>query len=125
MSFPVDFFEHLKKHNYTEIKGGVNRKSFLEIWVVAVGDRVFARSWNKSEKSWFTAFLEYGVGELKYGDNIISVKGKKLDKQAEIHNQIDQAYLTRYNEGENIFYAKGISQPEYADYTMEFFYNEQ
>ncbi len=124
MDFPKDFYSHLKNHNYTEIKGGIERDSFLEIWVVKVNNRVFARSWNKSAKSWFTAFLETGIGQLKYGEKVIDVKGKKLDPAELIQEEINQAYLKRYNQKENIFYSEGISKPEYLDYTMEFFYSE-
>ncbi len=122
MNFPEEFYKHLEKYNYTEIKGGINRKTFLEIWVVSVENRIFARSWNKSERSWFTAFLETGVGQFKYGDQIIEVSGKKVEQEAEIHLKINEAYKKRYTEEENRYYVSGISQEEYFDYTMEFFY---
>lgn len=125
MNFPEDFYSHLKNHNYTEIKGGIKRDSFLEIWVVNFNKRVFARSWNKSTRSWFTAFLETGVGQLKYGEKIINVKGLKLEPTAQIQEEINQAYLERYNQKENIFYSEGITKPEYLDYTLEFFYSEK
>jgi hypothetical protein len=124
MEFPEDFYSHLKIHNYTEIKGGTERNTFLEIWVVSVNKRVFARSWNKSARSWFTAFLETGVGQLKYDEKIINAKGRKLEVTAQIQEEINQAYLKRYNQKENIFYSEGITQSEYLDYTMEFFYSE-
>ncbi|MAP54033.1 DUF2255 family protein [Altibacter sp.] len=122
MSFPTEFFAHLDTHNYTEIKGGLQRETFLEIWVVTVGDRVFARSWNKSEKSWYTAFLEEGVGQLKFGAVVLDVTGLKVLKEDAVHQQIDTAYRSRYTEEKNIYYAQGISQPEYYDYTLELFY---
>ena len=121
MKFPKDFYAHLGKINYTEIKGGLKRDTFLEIWVVHVEERVFARSWNKSERSWFTAFLCEGVGELKYGSNILKVRGEKVSGDDLVHQKIDQAYMKRYGVGENIYYAQGISQPQYHDYTLEFF----
>ncbi|PHR11482.1 MAG: hypothetical protein COA40_11040 [Aequorivita sp.] len=125
MDFPEDFYSHLKNHNYTEIKGGIERNSFLEIWVVSVNKRVFARSWNKSARSWFTAFIDTGVGQLKYGDKVLNVKGTKLEPTSEIQKEINQAYLKRYNQKENIYYSEGITQPEYLEYTMEFFYLEK
>lgn len=125
MNFPEDFYSHLKNNNYTQIKGGIERNSFLEIWVVNVNKRVFARSWNKSARSWFTAFLETGVGQLKYGEKVIDVKGKKLASVEPIQQEINKAYLKRYNQKENVFYSEGITQPEYLDYTMEFFYSEK
>ena len=125
MDFPEDFYSHLKNHNYTEIKGGIERNSFLEILVVSVNKRVFARSWNKSARSWFTAFIDTGVGQLKYGDKVLNVKGTKLEPTSEIQKEINQAYLKRYNQKENIYYSEGITQPEYLEYTMEFFYLEK
>jgi len=125
MSFPKDFYDHLAMHNYVEIKGGLNRNTFLEIWMVSVNKQIFARSWNKSEKSWFTAFIDTGLGQLKYGNKVISVKGKKLPKDSNMHPLINEAYRNRYNETENIFYSIGIGQPEYANYTMEFFYSDE
>jgi hypothetical protein len=86
MSFPADFYSHLKDHNYTLIKGGLDRKTFLEIWIVEVAERIFARSWNKSERSWLTAFIDSGAGQLKYGEKIINVKGKKLDPDSKCMN---------------------------------------
>lgn len=121
MGFPNEFFTHLQEHNYVEIKGGITRVTFLEIWMVAVGDRVFARSWNKSERSWFTAFLETGHGQLKYGEIIIDVTGKKVPPKTTIQKQINEAYRKRYTEKENVYYVNGITQVDYEDYTMEFF----
>ncbi len=43
--------------------------------MVEVDNRIFARSWNKSHKSWFTEFLTSGCGQIKYGQNIINVRG--------------------------------------------------
>ena len=124
MKFPINFYDYLKVNTLIEIKGGMNRETFLKIWIVDVNKRVFARSWNKSQKSWFTEFLVSGCGKIKYGQEIINVKGKKLDKYEKTNQLIDKAYLSKYNQKENLKYAKGISQPEYADYTMEFFYDE-
>ena len=121
MSFPSEFYDYLESHTLLQIKGGTERDSFLNIWMVEVEARIFARSWNKSDKSWFTEFKDTGVGEIKYGNYIINVKGKKLEKQDPFNKLIDQAYLSKYTQPENIKYAEGISQPEYADHTMEFF----
>jgi len=125
VNFPKEFYRHLETEDYTEIKGGIDRRTFLEIWVVAVDNRIFARSWNKSERSWFTAFFETGIGQFKYCDQIIEISGKKVEPDDELHGLINEAYLTRYTEKENRFYESGISQAEYFDYTMEFFYTEK
>jgi Uncharacterized protein conserved in bacteria (DUF2255). len=120
--FPADFYEHLRTNSLTGIKAGKDRTSFLDIWMVNVDGRIFARSWGKSERSWFTTLLEEPTtGQIKYGDRIIDVSGVPC-KDPALNKLIDNAYLERNTTPENIPYAQGISQPEYADYTMEFVY---
>lgn len=119
--FPADLYTYMKEHTLMEVKGGTTRPTFLKIWMVEVDGRVFARSWNKSERSWFTEFQRTGVGEIKYGDTILKVKGKKLAAEDPVNPRISEAYLKKYDQPQNVPYAEGISQPEYFDYTMEFF----
>ena len=123
MKFPDSFVTFIRNNTLIEIKGGKERETFLPIWVVEVNDRLFARSWNKSPKSWFTAFVKTGVGQIKYGGQIMNVKGEKLPKKDKTNLLINDAYLNKYNQEGNIEYAEGISQQEYADYTMEFFFD--
>ena len=123
-SFPPDFYQYLENNTLIEIKGGLERPTFLPIWMVTVDDRIFARSWNKSERSWFTEFLRSGIGQIKYGDNILNVYGRKLDSKDAIQYKISEAYLKKYNQPKNLQYSEGIAQPEYFDYTMEFFIQE-
>ncbi len=119
--FPQDFYQFISENTLVEIKGGKTRTTFLKIWMVSINDRVFARSWNKSERSWFTEFQKLGYGEIKYGNKIINVKGEKLEVNNKLNKSIDKAYIEKYTQPENIKYAKGITQPEYANYTMEFY----
>lgn len=122
MKFPKEFYEYLGSNTLVEIKGGTSRETFSQIWMVHVDGRVFARSWNKSKRSWFTEIERTGVGQLKFGDTIVNIKGQKFPKNAELTSLINERYLEKYNQEENLFYAKGITQPEYEDYTMEFYY---
>lgn len=124
MSFPEYFYNYLKENTLIGIKGGKTRESFLNIWMVEVNRRVFARSWNKSERSWFTEFLNSKEGQIKFGERVVNVTGKKLINEPELIESINKAYLKKYNQTENLFYAKGITKPEYEEYTMEFFYLE-
>ena len=122
MTFPESLYRYLSNNTLIGIKGGTERSSFLDIWMVEVNGRVFARSWNKSPNSWFTEFIKSQKGQLKYGDVILEVEGQKLDANDPTNILIDSAYLEKYNQKENLKYAQGITQPEYADYTLEFFY---
>ncbi|NNF08388.1 MAG: DUF2255 family protein [Candidatus Eisenbacteria bacterium] len=103
------------------IKGGTSRKTFLDIWMVEVDGRVFARSWSKSERSWFTTFLNEKVGQIRFGTIELDVRGEKLPSDSHLHQRINQAYLDKYTQPENVPYAQGISKPEYENFTMEFF----
>ena len=125
MTFPESLYRYLSNNTLIGIKGGTERRTFLDIWMVEVNGRVFARSWNKSPNSWFTEFIESRKGQLKYGDVIIEVEGQKLDANDQTNKLIDSAYLEKYNQKENLKYAQGISQPEYSEYTLELFYNDR
>lgn len=122
--FPKDFLNYLTNNTLIEIKGGITRPTFLPIWMVEVDNRIFARSWNKSQKSWFTEFQSEGIGEIKYGDKVIRVKGQKVGAKNQINHRISEAYIKKYDQPANLKYSEGISQPEYFDYTMEFFYSD-
>ena len=120
MPFPQELYDYLSTHTLIKVKGGRTRLKFLEIWMVEVEGRLFSRTWNKSAKSWYTAFLEEGVGQIKFGEEIIDVRGQRLEVDQELTRQINEAYLKKYNQPFNISYAKGITQPEYEKFTMEF-----
>ncbi|GAB5398641.1 MAG: hypothetical protein Aureis2KO_02260 [Aureisphaera sp.] len=120
MHFPEELYTYLDSHTLIEIKGGRQRETFLEIWMVEVHGRLFSRSWNKSEKSWFTEFEKSGIGQIKYGDQIIDVKGKKVSPIDDVHTLINEAYLSKYNQSVNLAYAEGITKKEYVNFTMEF-----
>lgn len=118
--YKKELVKYLNENTLVEIKGGTKREKFTEIWMVNVENRIFSRSWNKNDKSWFSDFKNLGVGQIKFGGNIVNVKGIKVDMDDEINDKINLAYLKKYIQPENIKYAEGITQPEYCDYTMEF-----
>ncbi len=118
--FPIAHLDYINSHTLIEIKGGTSRETFLEIWMVSVGQRVFARSWRMSHRSWFTEFVENHVGQIKLGDDIFNVKGQQL-LDPEMNRSIDQAYRTKYIQKENIPYVEEITALKYKDFTMELF----
>lgn len=117
---PKDFYSYLDTHTLVGVKAGKDREKFTKIWMVQINGRVFARSWYKNERSWFTAFLLHKKGELNYGGKILKVKGIKLDRKDSMHKKINKAYIEKYKKPGHISYATGFSDPGYADYTMEF-----
>ncbi|KMQ61570.1 hypothetical protein ACM46_16335 [Chryseobacterium angstadtii] len=110
---------YINSHNLIEIKAGKHRTTFLEIWMVTVHDRIFARSWGLAERSWYNTFLEDSDGQIKCGEKIVNIKAVVPDDAVELASEINTAYLTKYNTGENIKYSKGIIQQKHVEKTME------
>lgn len=121
--FPPGFYQYLEDNTLTGIKAGKDRTTFLNIWMVNVDGRIFARSWGKSTRSWFTTLLAEKTGQIKYGEHLLNITAVQCNDPL-LNAKIDQAYRLRYTTPENLPYAIGITQPEYADYTMEFLFHE-
>ena len=119
-NFPSEFLQFLDENTLVEIKSGNYRTKFTEIWMIRIGKRVFARSWNKNVKGWMNDFLINNGGQIKYGEKVLNVTVKKIDKTDKINEDISNAYLNKYTQEYNIEYAKRISQIDYFDFTIEF-----
>ena len=118
--FPAEFLESVNTHNLTGVRAGGPEREFLEIWVVEVQGRLFARSWGLARRSWYTAFLDGQEGELQSGGNCIAVRGNVPEDLDLIADAISAEYLRRYNQGDNAVYAQGIAGPEHVARTLEF-----
>ncbi len=112
--------EYIINNNLIGIKAGIDRLVFLDIWMVVVDNRIFARSWGFAERSWYNSFLQNPVGQIKCGDNIFPIKAIVPSDNDLIAEKINTAYLTKYNTGTNIEYAKGIVEERHIEKTMEF-----
>jgi hypothetical protein len=119
-NFTDEFLQFLDDNTLVEIKSGNHRTKFTEIWLIRIGKRVFARSWNKNVKGWMNDFLSNNGGQIKYGEKVIDVTVRKIDKTDDINEDISKAYMNKYTQEYNLEYAKGISQKEYYDFTLEF-----
>jgi hypothetical protein len=112
--------DYIKNNNLIGIKAGLERQHFLDIWMVVVDDRIFARSWGFAEKSWYNSFLQAPIGQIKCGETIFQIKASIPIDNELITEKINIAYLTKYNTGHNIEYAKGIIEEKHTQKTMEF-----
>lgn len=115
-----DPVKYINSHNLIGIKAGSERETFLEIWMVTVDKRIFARSWGFAEKSWYNTFLKDENGQIQCGDQIFNIKAKIPDDLDDLNDKINKAYLDKYNSGENSFYAIGITEQNHVEKTMEF-----
>lgn len=116
--------EYIKTHNLIGIKAGAERPEFLEIWMVVVQNRVFARSWGLAEKSWYNTFLKNPIGQIKCGNVIYKVQAVIPEDLNQLTDEINQAYLTKYDSEHNRKYAIGIIEDQHIEKTMEFIIGE-
>jgi hypothetical protein len=118
--FPADFVETINRSGLVGVAAGAQRTTPLEIWVVAVGNRLFARSWGLSERSWYSTFLRGEHGFLECGGRRVPVGGREPPDTEAISSLIDAEYLRKYDRGENSKYARGILGKEHVLRTLEF-----
>lgn len=118
--FPVDFVACVNRSSLVGVSAGAGRSAPLQIWVVAVESRLFARSWGLSERSWYSAFLNGSHGFLECEGRRIPVVGRRPHDFEAISRLIDAEYLRKYDRGENSKYARGILTHEHVLRTLEF-----
>jgi hypothetical protein len=116
--------DHIQSNNLIGLKAGSKRETFLEIWMVVVANRIFARSWGFAEKSWYNTFLADNKGQIKCGDTIYKIEAVIPKDLYELTEQVNAAYLNKYNFGSNAAYAQGIIEQKHIDKTMEFILSE-
>lgn len=112
--------DYIREKNLIGIKAGLQRPHFLNIWMVVVENRIFARSWGLAEKSWYNTFLENSEGQIECGNTIYYIKALIPDDLDQITDEINKAYLEKYNSGVNSKYAIGIIEEKHIGKTMEF-----
>lgn len=111
---------YINSHNLIGIKAGKERETFLEIWMVTADNRVFARSWGFAERSWYNTFLNDSNGEIKCDNQIFKLRAEIPKDLDSLNEKISQAYLDKYDSGENSYYAKRITEQNHVAKTMEF-----
>ncbi len=113
--------KYIKSNNHIGIKAGTERETFLEIWMVVVDNRIFARSWGFAERSWYNTFLQNPIGEIKCCDQIFKIVAEVPVDEDDLMNKINQAYLSKYSStAHNKKYADGIIKQAHIEKTMEF-----
>ncbi|WP_454045830.1 DUF2255 family protein [Chryseobacterium sp. Marseille-Q8038] len=112
--------DYIQNNTIIGIKAGNQRPEFLEIWMVVVQNRIFARSWGLARRSWYNTFLENSAGEILCGETTYAIKALVPEDISDLTEEINQAYLTKYNSDHNSPYSQGIVQDKHIARTMEF-----
>ena len=68
--------------------------------------------------------LSDNKGQIKCGDTIYKIEAVIPKDLNELTEQINAAYLNKYNFGSNAAYAQGIIEQKHIDKTMEFIITE-
>ena len=119
--FSKSFLNCINETQITNVRAGKGREKFTGIWMVEVDGRIFARSYNLSERSWYTALLNGDNGDIKCGKEIIPVKGLKPPDINTITETINKAYEKKYLvKGYNKKWVDGLCEPGRVARTMEF-----
>ena len=119
--FSKQFLKCINETQITSLRAGKDRSKFTGIWMVEVDGRIFGRSYNLSERSWYTAFSNADEGDIKCGKEIIPVKGLKPADINAITETINKAYEKKYLvKAYNKKWVDGLCEPERVARTMEF-----
>ena len=120
-TFSKSFLQCISETQITSVRVGKDRTKFTGIWMVEVDGRIFGRSYNLSEKSWYNALLNGHDGDIKCGKEIIPVKGKKPADVDIITDAINKAYEKKYMvKAYNKKWVDGLAEPDRVARTMEF-----
>jgi hypothetical protein len=119
--FSKAFLKCISETQITSVRAGESRDKFTGIWMVVVKDRIFGRSYYGAERSWYTALLKGDSGDIKCGNEIIPVKGRKPKDINSITKEINKAYEKKYLiKAYNKKWVDGLCEPERVARTLEF-----
>ena len=119
--FSKTFLKCINETQITSLRAGKDRTKFTGIWMVEVKGRIFGRSYQLAERSWYTAFLNGDSGDISCGKEIIPVKGLKPADIDVINEAINKAYEKKYLvKAYNKKWVDGLARAERVARTMEF-----
>lgn len=116
--FSPEVLAILRERKGLSIRAGNGKHRFIGIWMVMVGDRVFARSWSIKPDGWYKAFLKEPEGAIRLPHHEIAVRAVRI-KSERLRDAIDRAYLAKYNGPGSIKYAKDLGREKCRATTLE------
>jgi len=100
------------------IRAGTEPHRFIGIWAVVVRGRVFVRSWSIKPRSWYRTFLKEPTGAIQIADQEIAIRALRT-RGEKLKDEIDQAYLDKYNTKGWIKYAQDLGREKSRATTTE------
>jgi hypothetical protein len=116
--FSKKTIEDLSKAKILGVRAGTEHR-YTGVWVIVVGDRVFARSWSDKPTGWFRAFRNQPSGMIQVGEREIPVRAK-LVRSARTLAAITVAFGEKYNTKASQKWVEGFAEPTRVATTLEF-----
>ena len=116
--FDRDLVARIDQGKILGIKAGAAPHRVIGIWAVVVRGRVFVRSWSLKPRSWWRTFLSDPRGVIVVGKQTIPVRAVRTRSDA-LKDDIDRAYLEKYNRGGLIRFARDLGRARSRATTTE------
>ena len=116
--FPKEILNALRDGRFVWIRAGTQPHRFIGIWAVVVEDRVFVRSWSLKPGGWYRTLVDEPCGAIKIADREIAIRTVRA-RSERLKDEIDRAYLAKYNTRASIKYARGLGRTKSRATTTE------
>jgi hypothetical protein len=116
--FSDDILASLREGKGLRIRAGTSQHRFIGIWGVVLKDRVFIRSWSVKPNGWYRTFLKEPRGTVQVADQEVAVRAAHI-RDERLRDDIDRAYLEKYNTAGALKYAKDLASPKSRATTVE------
>lgn len=101
-----------------EIRAGYEHR-FIRLMFVTVGDRVFCRQYQFSQRSWRDVFLSNPEGQVRLDNTIANIHAHEPEDYDQIIPAVDQAYADALRKIGASFLLSGSIEPRAQESTME------
>jgi len=116
--FSPKIVETFRKAKIIGVRSGTEHR-YTGVWVVVVGNRVFARSWSDKPTGWFRAFKKEPKGTVQLEKLEIPVQAKQV-RSARVRDSVTEAFAEKYNTKGSLKWVEGFREPERVVTTVEF-----
>lgn len=108
----------VNKTFHHEIRAGYDHR-FIRLMFVTVGDRVFCRQYQFSQRSWRDVFLMNPAGQLRLDNTVANINAQTPADRDQIMPAVDRAYADALHRIGASFLLPGSLEPRAQNSTME------
>jgi hypothetical protein len=85
-------------------------RPFVPIWIVAIGDALYVRSYRGADGAWYQYAIQHHAGAIRAAGQAADVTFTPVGQQPDLNKTIDDAYRSKYAQ-----YGDAYLQPMLAD----------